>query len=226
MKIKICGLSRKVDIDYVNEANPDYMGFVFAKSKRQVTQAQAKELRSHLSDAIIPIGVFVDAPIDQVAGLLNQNIIDIAQLHGNEDDDYIYRLRKLTNKKIMKAFRVRSGDDIEAAKQSMADFLLLDAYTPHQAGGTGNVFDWNLVNDLGKPFFLAGGINIDNVEDAMRIARPYSIDLSSSVETEGLKDRNKINEIVRKIKNSAYQEEEKWLKEDMESMADNIYQKH
>lgn len=200
VQVKICGLFQPQDISYVNEARPDYVGFVFAKSKRQVTKEQAKKMSLELDEGIVAVGVFVDAPVEQVAELLNEGIIAIAQLHGSEDNDYIERLRSLIgNQKIIKAIRVRSAEDVTAAGQSLADYLLLDAYTPDVAGGTGSKFDWQMISHVAQPFFLAGGINIDNVEEAVGVA-PFALDISSGVETNGIKDRNKIIEIVNRIR--------------------------
>jgi phosphoribosylanthranilate isomerase len=196
MKIKICGLFREGDIDYVNEALPDFIGFVFAKSRRQVSVAWAEAMRPKLRAEITPVGVFVNEPLANVAKLLKDHTIDMAQLHGSEDESYIKELRSLTGKPIIKAVRVLSREDIQNAEQSSADFLLLD----NGSGGSGKSFDWNLVGQVQKPFFLAGGLTIDNIEQAIKATNPYAADLSSGVETDGKKDKNKILEIVRRIK--------------------------
>ena len=197
MKIKVCGLFRDCDIDYVNEARPDYIGFVFAKSRRQVGAGWAEAMRPKLRSEIRPVGVFVNEPLANVAKLLKDNIIEMAQLHGVENENYIQELKSLTNKPIIKAVRVLSHDDIEAAQHTVADFLLLDNGT----GGTGQSFDWSLVRKVKKPFFLAGGLKVDNIDQAIVATSPYAVDLSSGVETEGLKDRDKILEIVRRMRN-------------------------
>ncbi|MDQ7093203.1 phosphoribosylanthranilate isomerase [Desulfosporosinus sp. PR] len=197
MKLKICGLFRACDIDYVNEAGPDYIGFVFAKSRRQVTAEWAEAMRTRLKPGIIAVGVFVNEPLRNVARLLQDNIIDMAQLHGDENEDYLRQLKALTGKPIIKAVRVTSHQDIEDAGQSLADFLLLDSGT----GGTGESFDWNQVGSVKKPFFLAGGLKAGNIEQAIKATRPYAVDLSSGVETDGNKDRSKILEIVRRMRN-------------------------
>lgn len=208
-KIKICGLFRDCDIDYVNEALPDYIGFVFAKSRRQVSAEWAKARRPRLRSEIIPVGVFVNESLVKVAKLLNDSTIEMAQLHGEETENYIQDLKALTNKPIIKAVRVLSPEDIEAAQHTAADFLLLD----NGAGGTGESFDWSLVskaqnlnqkqnqnrNQNQKPFFLAGGLNAGNIEQAIAATSPYAIDLSSGVETNGMKDRTKILELVRRM---------------------------
>ena len=202
-KIKICGLFRDCDIDYVNEAMPDYIGFVFAKSRRQVSAVWAEAMRPRLRSEIIPVGVFVNESLSKVAELLNDNIIELAQLHGNENETYIQELKTLTDKPIIKAVRVLSQQDIEGAQDTIADFLLLDNGT----GGTGESFDWSLVSNLKnqnqnqKPFFLAGGLKAGNLEQAIAATSPYAVDISSGVETDGLKDRAKILEIVRRMRN-------------------------
>lgn len=195
MKIKICGLFQDIDIDYVNEAMPDYIGFVFAKSRRQVSAEWAATLRTRLRSEITPVGVFVNESLANVAKLLNENVIDLAQLHGEENEPYIQTLKSLTNKPIIKAVRVSSQEDIEAAQDTFADFLLLD----NGPGGTGESFNWSLVGQVKRPFFLAGGLEAHNIEQAMAITSPYAVDLSSGVETDGMKDRTKILEIVRRM---------------------------
>lgn len=197
MKIKICGLFRACDIDYVNEAKPDMIGFVFARSRRQVSVGWAEAMRPKLRSEITPVGVFVNESPAKVAQLLNNNIIEIAQLHGDETENYLEELKSLTSKPIIKAVRVLSHADIEAAQQTVADFLLLDNGT----GGTGESFDWRHARKGKKPFFLAGGLKADNIEQAILSTSPYAVDLSSGVETDGLKDRTKILEIVRRMKN-------------------------
>ncbi|WP_088188111.1 phosphoribosylanthranilate isomerase [Desulfosporosinus sp. FKA] len=196
MKIKICGLFQNCDIDFVNEAKPDFIGFVFAKSRRQVSVEWAKAMRSNLSPEITPVGVFVNESITKVADLLNDHIIEMAQLHGNEGETYIRELKTLTAKPIIKAVQVKVHADIEAMQDSEADFLLLD----QGAGGTGQTFDWSLVGEVKKPFFLAGGLKADNIEQAIRAAKPFAVDLSSGVETDGKKDKAKILEIVRRMR--------------------------
>lgn len=200
-KIKICGLFRDCDIDYVNEAMPDFIGFVFAKSRRQVSEEWAETMRSRLRSEITPVGVFVNQPLAKVARLLDANIIAMAQLHGDENETYIQQLKTLTKKPIIKSVRVLSQQDIEGAQHTAADFLLLDNGT----GGTGESFDWSLVSQAKKqtqkPFFLAGGLKTDNLEQAILATSPYAVDVSSGVETDGMKDRGKILEIVRRMRN-------------------------
>lgn len=189
-RIKLCGLFRPEDIDFVNEAGPDYCGFVinFPKSHRSVAPEQLRALRRGLAEDVIPVGVFVDQPPELVAQLQNEGVIRIAQLHGGEDDDYIARLRELTGgKPVWKAFRVRSAADAEAAESSCADLILLD-----NGKGTGQAFDWSLIQDVSRPYLLAGGLTPENLPDAVEKLRPWGVDLSSGVETEGKKDREKM----------------------------------
>lgn len=200
-KIKICGLRRMEDINYVNQCKPDYVGFVFADSPRKVTKEQARQLRNHLEPDIIPVGVFVNEEVEVVAELINEGIIDIAQLHGEEDEVYIHKLRKLTdNGLIIKAVRVASEEDVTDCEQIPADYLLFDSFSIQKHGGTGKVFDWSLIQQVRKPFFLAGGIRMDNVQKAISEVRPFAVDVSSAVETGGYKDYHKIKQILLKVK--------------------------
>lgn len=195
-KIKICGLTRLEDVEAVNEAKPDYAGFVFAKSRRRITKEHAVTLRRYLDPEILTVGVFVNELPAIVAGYLEEGIIDLAQLHGNEDEVYIHNLRLQTGQPLIQAFSVSSEEDVEKAKKSSADYILLD----HGKGGTGTAFDWSLLQNMDRPYFLAGGLGVENVEDAVRKLHPYAVDVSSKVETEGKKDREKIIEFVRRIR--------------------------
>ena len=194
-KIKICGLKRPEDITYVNEAKPDYCGFIieFSKSSRNVTGVQVRELTARLASDIIPVGVFVNAVPERVEELLLDGTIHIAQLHGQEDETYIRRIQKSTGHQVIKAFSVKTAQDIENALKSPADYILLD----QGSGGTGQTFDWSLIPEIDRPFFLAGGLGVENLETAVRTIHPYAVDLSSSVETDGMKDRDKILKAVR-----------------------------
>ena len=193
-KIKICGLRRREDILAVNEAKPDYCGFIieFPKSSRNVTGALMRELTAKLNPDIIPVGVFVNAAPERVEELLLDGIIHIAQLHGQEDEAYIRRIQKNTGHQVIKAFFVKTAQDIENALKSPADYILLD----QGGGGTGQTFDWSLIPEIDRPFFLAGGLGVENLETAVRTIHPYAVDLSSSVETDGLKDRDKLLKAV------------------------------
>ena len=186
-KIKLCGLSRPCDIQTANELMPEYIGFVFApKSKRYIDPQQAARLKELLSPDIRAVGVFVDEAPDTVAALLNSGVIDIAQLHGSEDEAYIQRLRQRTDQPIIKAFQIKSRHDLGEANSCSADHILLDS-----GAGTGNVFDWSVLQDVKRPYFLAGGLSPDNVGDAVRLLHPYAVDVSSGIETDRRKDEEK-----------------------------------
>ena len=186
-KIKLCGLSRPCDILTANELKPEYIGFVFApKSKRYIDPQKAAQLKELLSSDIRAVGVFVDEAPDTVAALLNSGVIDIAQLHGSEDEAYIQRLRQRTDQPIIKAFQIKTYHDLAEAEACTADHILLDS-----GAGTGNVFDWSVLQDVKRPYFLAGGLSPDNVGDAVRLLHPYAVDVSSGIETDGRKDEEK-----------------------------------
>ena len=188
IRVKFCGLTRPCDIEAANEIKPDYVGFVFApNSKRRVSYKQAVDLKNLLNKDIKAVGVFLNEDIDQVISLLNLGIIDAAQLHGDESPEYIERIQVETGKPVIKAFRIHSETDVAAAEQTMADFIILDAGT-----GEGKTFDWALVEDFKKPYFLAGGLTPDNVTDAMRRLHPFALDVSTGIETDGLKDKQKM----------------------------------
>ena len=192
-KIKLCGLKSLDDIEIINKYNPEYIGFVFyKKSKRYIDYKTAKILKNALNKNILAVGVFVNEDINTVVKLLNQNIIDIAQLHGNESEIYIKTLKKLTNKTIIKAFKVENTLDIKKAKQSQADFVLLDSGT----GGTGQTFNWSLIKNFERPYFLAGGLNNKNIKTALNILSPYALDVSSGIETSGKIDPEKIKAFI------------------------------
>ena len=195
-KIKFCGLTRPCDIEAANEIMPDYIGFVFApKSKRRVSYKQAVDLKNLLSKEIKAVGVFLDEDIDQVISLLNLGIIDAAQLHGSESAEYIKRLQKETGKPVIKAFQIRGEADVSAAENTIADYIILDAGT-----GEGKTFDWELIKEFKKPYFLAGGLNPGNVNDAMRQLHPYALDVSTGIETDGFKDKKKMAEFAAAVR--------------------------
>ena len=195
-KIKLCGLSRKCDIEWANALKPEYIGFVFwSKSKRNVPPEKAKELKGLLSPDVKAVGVFVDEPIENVAELLNDNIIDIAQLHGGEDEEYIKKLRMLSGKPIIKAFLLKSEIDAERAEKSTADYILVDSGT-----GTGKSFDWELLKNISRPYFLAGGLCCENISQAITALDPYAVDVSSGIETNGCKDKNKMAAFVAAVR--------------------------
>lgn len=196
-KIKLCGLTRVQDIQAANELFPEYIGFVFApKSRRYVSPEKASELRKLLCPNILAVGVFVNETTEVIANLLNRGIIDIAQLHGSEDDEYITRLTALSNKPLIKAFQIGSELDIIAAQRCTADYVLLDSGN----GGTGTAFDWSLIQHIRRPYFLAGGLDTGNVSRAVTSLKPYAVDVSSGIETDGVKDINKMIEFVHAVR--------------------------
>ncbi|MGC4017894.1 MAG: phosphoribosylanthranilate isomerase [Muricomes sp.] len=200
MKIKICGLTRLEDIEAVNEVRPDLIGFVFAKnSRRYVTPEQAALLKSELNPGILAVGVFVDEKLDVILDLAERMIIDVVQLHGSEDVEYMENLKKCCDVPVIKAISMTAEDfseKIECWDSSSVDYLLLDS----GAGGTGQAFDYGRIGYLAKPFFLAGGLHPGNVADAAQQVQPCGVDMSSGVETEGKKDKEKIREAVRRIR--------------------------
>ena len=202
-KIKICGLSRKADILAVNEALPDYIGFVFAKSRRQVSEETAMALKELLRPEILSVGVFVNEEVDRIRHLCSRGIIDIVQLHGDETASYIHQLRGIINCPIIKAIRVSGSDAIKDVETIPCDYLLLDTYHKQQFGGTGESFDWSLVPKLSQPYFLAGGIGFGNVVEAINQMKPYCVDVSSAVETEGHKDAGKIKELIQIVRTTS-----------------------
>ena len=200
-KIKICGLSRPEDIETVNLFMPDYIGFVFAKSKRQVNELEAQKLKEELNTRIKAVGVFVDDDIERIVNLYRRGIIDLIQLHGDEGEDYIRKLKVQVAAPIIKAIPARSNCDIRNAEKLKVDYLLLDTYSKRQRGGTGKTFDWNMISSISRPFYIAGGINVNNVLQAIRQVKPYAIDVSSGVETNGYKDKEKIRQLISMVRN-------------------------
>lgn len=200
IQVKICGLTREDDILQVNSLNPDIIGFVFAKSRRRVTKDQAQHLKSMLKPSIRSAGVFTDAPISLIKELVQENIIDIVQLHGNETADYIEEIKSILSCPIIKAIRVDSMETILKAQKLRCDYLLLDTYIPGEMGGSGITFNWNIIPPEIKPYFLAGGLDSSNVKSALSNCRPYGIDVSSGVETNGLKDPDKISAFIKAAK--------------------------
>lgn len=199
-KIKICGLSQPESIECVNEVLPDYAGFMFfEKSKRYVTPEKAALLLKKLSPKIRSVGVFVNSPIEEIAEILRICPVDLIQLHGSENEEFIKLVSSTFKKEVIKAFSVKTVQDIEMARLCAADFVLLD----NGAGGTGEKFDWSLLEMMDRPYFLAGGLNPENVAGALTLCSPFAVDVSSGVETNGRKDNEKIKSfisIVRDIK--------------------------
>lgn len=197
-RIKLCGLKSLDDVIVANAVQPDYIGFVFAKtSKRFVTPQTAEQLRKKLDRKIAVIGVFVNEPVEIVAALLNKGIIDMAQLHGNESEEYITFLRKKTDKKLIKAFSINEAKNLQAAYACSADYILFDS----GSGGTGKSFDWSILQGFDRPYFLAGGLNINNVSEAVSRLHPYAVDVSSGIETDGRKDDAKMAAFINVVRN-------------------------
>jgi len=197
-KVKICGLSREDDIRIVNRVLPDYIGFVFAPSQRQVNVPTATALKKILDPRIKAVGVFVNESIDTIAELYQNGIIDLAQLHGDEDEAYINILKERCGGcSVIKAVRVGS---VLPPLPDGADYLLFDTLS-NQRGGTGQTFDWNtLANYTGLPYFLSGGLGVNNVSEAIKKLSPYCVDVSSGVESDGVKSDEKINDFVRLVR--------------------------
>ena len=208
-KVKMCGISKVETIPAVVEAKPDYMGLVFAPSKRQVTVEQAKILIEELHKQCInhydikvvkTVGVFVNETVDNLVAIANEVNLDAVQLHGDEDETFIQSLKERTNVEVWKAIQIRSAADVEKWIDSSADMLLFDAYHKDERGGTGEVFDWSSLDAFERPFMLAGGIDSTNVARAIRTVRPYGIDISSGIETNGVKDDEKITAFTKIVK--------------------------
>lgn len=199
-KVKVCGLTRAEDIAFANELKPDYIGFVFAKkSRRCVTPERAAELRRALSGEITPVGVFVREPMETILALLESGVIGIAQLHGGESAEDVRALMQRTDRPVIQAFRVASAADVERAAESPANLVLLD----NGDGGTGEAFDWSLIEGIKRPFFLAGGLSAQNVGAAIACCRPYAVDSSSRLETDGAKDYLKMKAFVEAVRKNA-----------------------
>jgi phosphoribosylanthranilate isomerase len=195
-RIKICGLTRAEDIAAVNRCLPDYIGLVFAESRRRVSPEQARRLKAGLDARIKAVGVFTNAPVPFIVDLCEQGIIDIVQLHGDESEAFIQSLKQKIACPVIKAVRVQTREQILQAQEMSCDLLLLDTYQPGQYGGSGKTFERKLIPALQKRFFLAGGLEAGNVEQAVRECHPFGIDISSGVETDGLKDEAKIQQII------------------------------
>ena len=212
VKIKICGMKREEDIEMANRYKPDYIGFVFAESPRKVSYEQAKELSGLLSEDIVPVGVFVNEHMKLIVDLFKDGIIKIAQLHGDEDENYIKNLKAKSLEQagseipVINAIEIASTEDIDYNesllkwRDSVSDYFILDS-----GKGSGKTFDWNLVDKNSEFFensiFLAGGLNTDNLASAIEEFNPFAVDLSSSVETDGFKDEEKIKEIIEIMEN-------------------------
>ena len=210
VKLKICGMRRPEDIEMANRYEPDYIGFVFAESPRKVSYEQAKELSALLNEDIVPVGVFVNEHMNIIVDLFKDGIIEIAQLHGDEDEKYIRNLKdksiEETGKQIpvINAIEIKEGadydDELLKWRDSVSDYFVLDS-----GKGSGKTFDWSLIDKESEFFmnsiFLAGGLNSENLALAIEEFNPFAVDLSSSVETDGFKDEEKIEEIIEIMEN-------------------------
>ena len=204
IRIKICGLMRPEDILYVNRVRADYAGFILAEGRRRtLDRERVKELAADLAPGILKTGVFVNQDPDWIAETVRITGIDAVQLHGSETEKEILYLRKLLDEgpgkqcRIVRAFRVEGPEDILRAEKSSADLVLLD----HGAGGSGEAFDWSLAGKAGRPFFLAGGLDAENVQEAIRLLKPWAVDVSSGVESGGKKDPEKIRKFMEAVRN-------------------------
>lgn len=209
MKIKICGIRRPEDVDIVNDFCPDYIGFVFAPTWRQIDIDTACALKTRLHPEIKSVGVFVNQPVEFLTKACTSGAAAYLQLHGQENASYERELVKALAEKgiknpeerLIRAYRIRNGADFDRIGDTLAPLLLLDACSPKDMGGTGETFDWTMIRNMKKPFFLAGGITAENVTTAIRLARPFGIDASSGLETDKAKDRDKIKLFIERIRN-------------------------
>ena len=211
-KIKLCGMMKPCDIEYANRVKPDFVGFIFANTRRKISAAQAKQFREALDAEIPAVGVFVNEDISVITSLVQNGCIDLIQLHGEEDADYIRRLRQVCDVPVIKAVKVQTVEQIRQAAALPVDYLLLDTYRKGVLGGTGEAFDWELLREakaaagdaaegelFGKPYFLAGGLHAGNLREAAALGS-YGLDVSSGIETDGSKDFTKMVEVMELVR--------------------------
>ena len=211
-KIKLCGMMKPCDIEYANRVKPDFVGFIFANTRRKISAAQAKQFREALDAEIPAVGVFVNEDISVITSLVQNGCIDMIQLHGEEDADYIRRLREICDVPVIKAVKVQMVEQIRQAAALPVDYLLLDTYRKGVLGGTGEAFDWELLREakaaagdtaegelFGKPYFLAGGLHAGNLREAAALGS-YGLDVSSGIETDGSKDFTKMVEVMELVR--------------------------
>lgn len=211
-KIKLCGMMKPCDIEYANRVKPDFVGFIFANTRRKISSAQAKQFREALDAEIPAVGVFVNEDISVITSLVQNGCIDLIQLHGEEDADYIRRLREVCDVPVIKAVKVQTVEQIRQAAALPVDYLLLDTYRKGVLGGTGEAFDWELLREakivagdtaegelFGKPYFLAGGLHAGNLREAAALGS-YGLDVSSGIETDGSKDFTKMVEVMELVR--------------------------
>ena len=194
-KIKMCGLRRPEDIEFANRVKPDYIGYVFAeKSKRYIATEKAAELTKLLDGDVVPVGVFVDETMENIIAAVKMGAVKMVQLHGSESEDFVSEL-KSRGIPVIKAFQVGSAEDIAAAERSCADMVLLDS-----GKGSGQTFDWSLIGSIKRPYLLAGGITAENAGQAIRQLRPFGVDASSCLETDGFKDIAKMKAFAQAVR--------------------------
>jgi phosphoribosylanthranilate isomerase len=216
-KIKLCGMMKPCDIEYANRVKPDFVGFIFANTRRKIGATQAKQFREALDAEIPSVGVFVNEDISVITSLVQDGCIDMIQLHGEEDADYIRRLREVCDVPVIKAVKVQTVEQIRQAAALPVDYLLLDTYRKGVLGGTGEAFDWELLREakiaagdtaegdtaegelFGKPYFLAGGLHAGNLREAAALGS-YGLDISSGIETDGSKDFTKMVEVMELVR--------------------------
>lgn len=211
-KIKLCGMMKPCDIEYANRVKPDFVGFIFANTRRKISAAQAKQFREALDAEIPAVGVFVNEDISVITSLVQNGCIDLIQLHGEEDADYIRRLREVCDVPVIKSVKVQTVEQIRQAAVLPVDYLLLDTYRKGVLGGTGEAFDWELLREakaaagdtaegalFGKPYFLAGGLHAGNLREAAELGS-YGLDISSGIETDGSKDFTKMVEVMKLLR--------------------------
>ena len=211
-KIKLCGMMKPCDIEYANRVKPDFVGFIFANTRRKISAAQAKQFREALDAEIPAVGVFVNEDISVITSLVQNGCIDLIQLHGEEDADYIRRLREVCDVPVIKAVKVQTVEQIRQAAALPVDYLLLDTYRKGVLGGSGEAFDWELLREakaaagdtaegelFGKPYFLAGGLHAGNLREAAALGS-YGLDVSSGIETDGSKDFTKMVEVMELVR--------------------------
>ena len=206
-KIKICGLRSLQDAASVNAVLPDFVGFVFVKGrKRYVEPETAAEIKAALKPVIQTVGVFLDEDRDEVVNILNSGVIDIAQLHGNESEEYIAYVREKSGKPVINVLNLKNAENlsesIKRLEQSCADYIMLDA-----GAGEGRMFDLSLAQNLERPFIIAGGLDERNVSDVIKALRPFAVDVSSGVESAGIKDPRKIRRFVETVRKTGLRKE-------------------
>lgn len=203
-KVKICGLKTLADVEAVNRYLPDYIGFVFANTKRFVTDEQALTMKRALDNRIKAVGVFVDEPLAHVVSLCEKGVIDLVQLHGTESEEYIRKLKQETDTCVIKAIRVQTAEQVSKAMSDEADYMLFDTYKKGELGGTGTRFPLEILekslSDTRKPFFLAGGLDCENVVDVIGRTKCFAVDVSTGVETDGVKDERKIKQFIENVR--------------------------